>query len=67
MPLRRNVETREPEPTSIFSVRLPDTLILQLRILYSDPRNGRGRYRTFGRMVERALSDWLDAQKVAKT
>ena len=66
-PLRRDPETREPVPTSIFTVRLPDTLILQLRVLYADPRSGRGRYRSFGRMVERALTDWLDTQKVAKT
>lgn len=66
-PLRRDPETYEPQPTGIFSCRLPLTLILQLRLLYADPRNGRGRYRTFGRMIERALSEWLDQQKVAKT
>lgn len=56
---------RRREPTVPVCIRIPESLNMELRILLCDPRTGAPRYGTWGRTIERALREWVEAQKVA--
>lgn len=46
-----------------LSVRIPEQLVLELRVLTCDPRTGRARYGRWGRTFEHILREWIDSQK----
>lgn len=48
----------------IVSVRIPEDLYLELRVLFTDP-HGRARYGVFGQICEQALRAYVASQKVA--
>jgi hypothetical protein len=57
---------RRPDgPTRTFYARIPCWLYDELHVLLVDPRSGRARYGTWSKSVERALTEWVDSQKVA--
>ncbi len=50
-------------PTVKFTVRIPEALMLELRVLIVDPRTGRARYGRWGQTFEHILREWIDSQK----
>jgi hypothetical protein len=46
------------------TIRLPESLYYELRVLMADPRTGAIKYDTWGPFFERIAREWISAQKV---
>lgn len=57
---------RGKEPTVPVTVRIPETVYAELRVLLCDPRTGLPRYATWGHAINLALREWLDRQKITR-
>ena len=53
------------EPTVKTTIRLPESVYYELRVLVADPRSGRIRYDTWGELFTRLARRHLDECKVA--
>jgi hypothetical protein len=54
---------RRAEPSIPTTIRLPQSLYYELRVLVCDPRTGLPPPGKWGRAFESAIRDWLDKQK----
>lgn len=54
------------EPTIATTVRIPQSVYYEARILLADPRTGRIKMDTWGPLIGRLLREWVDAQKIAR-
>lgn len=55
---RRHAADGTAVPSRNVSVRIPEDLYLELRVLFTDA-HGRARYGVFGQVCEQALRDYL--------
>lgn len=54
------------EPTVASTIRIPQSVYLEARVLLADPRTGRIKMDTWGPLIGRLLREWVDKQKIAR-
>lgn len=54
---------RNPEPSFPLHVKLPETLVMEVKTILLDPITGRTKYGAMNSLIERLLREWLRSIK----